>query len=325
MTLKRYLIRLYQLGRQFGLDPRRFLCALGAMPAFVRDYRRFRRGHMGSIYLTPQLHDRPAEGGATKSEYFWQDLIVARWINEAGPEKHVAVGSRIDGFVAHVASFREIEVFDVRPVSAQLPNVTFKQADLMVPTNIEPLIAGGVLRFAVLPPCTGAFRTGPLRRPGGCTRLQTRPGPSGGTAARARHVLPRHAGWARAGGIQRQLGLCPADHPGAGRRQRPAPATLPGLQLLHRPGGNRAGRTRGGVPPAGPSPLSPGDHAVRQVGIGAGVRRRMLRPNSGGLRYETLERTGQPDCQNLQPQGNFTQSSFVGFCKESAYYILAHA
>ncbi len=49
----------------------------------------------------------------------------------------------IDGFVAHVASFREIEVFDVRPVSTQIPNVTFKQANLMARESIEPLIAGG--------------------------------------------------------------------------------------------------------------------------------------------------------------------------------------
>ena len=38
-------------------------------------------------------------------------------IYAARPEKHVDVGSRVDGFVAHVASFREIEVFDVRPIA----------------------------------------------------------------------------------------------------------------------------------------------------------------------------------------------------------------
>lgn len=143
MNVKRSLIRLYTLGRQFGIDPRRFLYALRAIPAFVRDYRRFRRVYEGVISLNPQLHDRDDEGGVTKSEYFWQDLMVARWINEAGPEMHVDVGSRLDGFVAHVASFREIEVFDVRPVSTQIPNVMFKQADLMAPESIEPSIAGG--------------------------------------------------------------------------------------------------------------------------------------------------------------------------------------
>ncbi|MBL6996694.1 DUF268 domain-containing protein, partial [Desulfobacula sp.] len=83
----------------------------------------------------PCLHDWYKEGGTTKSEYFWQDLLVARMIFEAKPEKHVDIGSRVDGFVAHVASFREIEVFDVRPITTQIPGVIFKQSDLMNPVE----------------------------------------------------------------------------------------------------------------------------------------------------------------------------------------------
>lgn len=90
----------------------------------------------------PCLHDRYEEGGTTKSEYFWQDLMVARWIHAARPEKHVDVGSRVDGFVAHVASFREIEVFDVRPITTDIPGVVFRQADLMQ-TSVAPNSAGG--------------------------------------------------------------------------------------------------------------------------------------------------------------------------------------
>lgn len=86
---------------------------------------------MGLVAFNPQLHDRYVEAGVTKSEYFWQDLIVARWIHAAKPKRHVDVGSRTDGFVAHVASFREIEVFDVRPITTEIPGVTFRQADLM--------------------------------------------------------------------------------------------------------------------------------------------------------------------------------------------------
>jgi hypothetical protein len=91
--------------------------------------------------LMPCLHDRYEEGGTTKNEYFWQDLLVARWIHDAKPQKHVDVGSRVDGFVAHVASFREIEVFDVRPTINQIPGVVFKQADLMQPVVLPS--AGG--------------------------------------------------------------------------------------------------------------------------------------------------------------------------------------
>ena len=128
------LLRLYWLLRaQFGIDPIKALRSLQGLPRFVRDYFRFRSGYAGRLELLPCLHDWHDEGGATKLEYFWQDLLVARRIFAAKPAKHVDVGSLVGGFVAHVASFREIEVFDVRPISAQVPGVTFKQADLMQP------------------------------------------------------------------------------------------------------------------------------------------------------------------------------------------------
>jgi SAM-dependent methyltransferase len=43
----------------------------------------------------------------------------------------VDVGSRIDGFVAHVAAFREIEVFDIRALTVEVPNIRFRQCDVM--------------------------------------------------------------------------------------------------------------------------------------------------------------------------------------------------
>ena len=74
--------------------------------------------------MVPCLQDWYEDNGTTKNEYFWQGLVVARMIFERCPEKHVDVGSRVDGFVAHVACFREIEVFDVRPSSAKIPGVS---------------------------------------------------------------------------------------------------------------------------------------------------------------------------------------------------------
>lgn len=87
----------------------------------------------------PCLQDRWEEAGVTRSEYFWQDLLVARMIHEAKANKHVDVGSRIDGFVAHVASFRELEVLDVRTVAAKIPGVTFRKIDLMSSEAIASL------------------------------------------------------------------------------------------------------------------------------------------------------------------------------------------
>jgi hypothetical protein len=142
--MKPLLIKLHWLlSSQFGFDLRIFIRSLRGLPIYIRDWNKFRKSFVGTLNFMPCLHDRYEEGGTTKSEYFWQDLLVARWICAAKPRRHVDVGSRVDGFVAHVASFRDIEVFDVRPISTQIPGVVFKQADLMRSDGLPEAARGG--------------------------------------------------------------------------------------------------------------------------------------------------------------------------------------
>jgi hypothetical protein len=137
------LIKLHWfLDSQLGFNSLRFLRSLRGLPMFLSDLRTFRKSYKGKIKLMPCLHDRYEEGGITKSEYFWQDLLVARWIHLNVPKKHVDIGSRVDGFVAHVAAFREIEVFDVRPITTTIPGVVFRQADLMNATTLPGMKKG---------------------------------------------------------------------------------------------------------------------------------------------------------------------------------------
>jgi hypothetical protein len=44
--------------------------------------------------------------------------------------RHIDVGSRIDGFVAHLACARPVDVYDIRPLDVVIPNVRFRQWDL---------------------------------------------------------------------------------------------------------------------------------------------------------------------------------------------------
>ncbi len=76
------------------------------------------------------LNERFDESGIASGHYFHQDLHVARKIFLQNPVKHVDIGSRTDGFVAHVAAFREIEIFDIREQTKKVKNVIFKKADL---------------------------------------------------------------------------------------------------------------------------------------------------------------------------------------------------
>ena len=116
------------------------------IPKFLRDYRELKRQQKNSSIafpfgeLYPCLDDLGAGAGSAKGHYFHQDLLVARRIFANAPRLHVDVGSRVDGFVAHVAAYREIEVLDVRPLAQSIPNVRFRQLDLMAP--LEPSFAG---------------------------------------------------------------------------------------------------------------------------------------------------------------------------------------
>lgn len=83
------------------------------------------------------LNEKFSDSGIASGHYFHQDLLVARKIFQNNPQKHVDIGSRTDGFVAHVAAFREIEVFDIRTQNKKIKNIIFKKADLTeLPNNL---------------------------------------------------------------------------------------------------------------------------------------------------------------------------------------------
>lgn len=128
------------LTEQVGINLLRILKFPAGLVRYLKDYQTFRRKIAGqvpeNVFLWPCMHDWYDQAGATKNEYFWQDLFVAKMIHDAAPVKHVDVGSRLDGFVAHLASFREVEVFDIRPLKAAIPGVTFRQADMMKTESI---------------------------------------------------------------------------------------------------------------------------------------------------------------------------------------------
>jgi hypothetical protein len=132
MAIKAILQKMHWfLASQVGVDPRRFLNSLCGLPSFISGWIAFSANYSGKMEVMPCLYDKHEEGGSIKNEYFWQDLYVARAIFLNNPKRHIDIGSRVDGFVAHVASFREIEVFDVRPITTQITGIRFTQADLM--------------------------------------------------------------------------------------------------------------------------------------------------------------------------------------------------
>ena len=64
--------------------------------------------------LWPIIREKYAFAG-TVGNYFWQDLWAARLVIKSGIKQHFDIGSRLDGFIAHLlASGIEVTMIDVR-------------------------------------------------------------------------------------------------------------------------------------------------------------------------------------------------------------------
>lgn len=120
--------------RQIGIDFGRLSRTLLSLPRYWGDVARYRsctpqRFPLRLRYLKPMLLDYASQAGAADGHYFFQDLWAARKIFAACPERHFDIGSRIDGFIAHVLSFMPVIVMDIRPLTSDVPGLTFVQAD----------------------------------------------------------------------------------------------------------------------------------------------------------------------------------------------------
>src|SRR6516165_5825430 len=108
----------------FGINLGVTKAALGALPRYLRDGRAFKAAMKASGadiplgHAYPVLSDYKESAGAARGHYFHMDLWAARKIFTAAPRHHVDIGSRIDGFVAHLLAFRDVEVVDIRPLSS---------------------------------------------------------------------------------------------------------------------------------------------------------------------------------------------------------------
>lgn len=131
--------------RLCGWSPKTAIINWKLLPRYREQKREFlRQSEISGRSLTfprgpdfPILSEATETGGSANGHYFHQDLLVAGLIHAANPRRHVDVGSRVDGFVAHVAAFREIEVLDIRPNPEVPHRIRFHRLDLMAPLPEE--------------------------------------------------------------------------------------------------------------------------------------------------------------------------------------------
>lgn len=136
---KRFLYQLSHFIHNAGINPKQFFLSFKGISHFIRNYFSFRNQFKNNEKLfaegnlMPCLADRYATAGDCSNHYFYQDVFIASLVYKNNPVRHIDIGSRMDGFVTHVASFREIEVFDIREYKTGIKNIKFVKADLMLP------------------------------------------------------------------------------------------------------------------------------------------------------------------------------------------------
>lgn len=135
MNTSTKLARLRDLAFLAGLNLYQLAC-LRFLPRYFREwcaYERLRGDarfplHVGAAL--PFLVDFTGAAGTARGHYFHQDLWAARRIHAAHPARHIDIGSRIDGFVAHLLTFMPVTVVDVRSLESRVEGLTFVRGDL---------------------------------------------------------------------------------------------------------------------------------------------------------------------------------------------------
>ena len=137
--------KVYNFSRKIGFDPLPMWSFLRFGKRYVRDYLKFQKEGGVITDRYPILVDMVEQAGSACGHYFHQDLLVASRIFHANPLMHIDVGSSIDGFVAHVASFRKISVFDIRPLKIDgHQNIEFTQIDFQNGANLPVEICDSI-------------------------------------------------------------------------------------------------------------------------------------------------------------------------------------
>ncbi|MCI8392282.1 MAG: DUF268 domain-containing protein [Roseburia sp.] len=87
--------------------------------------------------LWPVMIDRFAENG-TMGNYFWQDLWAAKLVIQSGVREHYDIGSRVDGFLAHLLSAGIlVNAIDIRPLPVEVEGLSMVIDDATLLEHIE--------------------------------------------------------------------------------------------------------------------------------------------------------------------------------------------
>ncbi len=118
-----------------GFSPGVLLKSVKGIPCFISDFRKYQRLNRRASFrisirhLFPILLDREDSAGVAEGHYFHQDLWAAKKIFAQAPGRHIDIGSRVDGFVAHLLVFMPVTIIDIRQLDSNIAGLSFIRDD----------------------------------------------------------------------------------------------------------------------------------------------------------------------------------------------------
>jgi Caenorhabditis protein of unknown function, DUF268 len=116
----------------------------------MKEYQKLNRNKNFMVeekYLYPCIYDKTENAGSL-GPYFWQDLWASTLITENNPKIHYDIGSRVDGFIAHLAcQKKKIILIDIRPLGSNIDGVEFIQSNA---TNLENIESESIISLSAL-------------------------------------------------------------------------------------------------------------------------------------------------------------------------------
>jgi len=129
------LRRVLDTGNLFGLNLAKTVRSVQGVPKLVGDAIQYRKQNPPAGFelrvrrMAPMLTDYRGSAGSAGGHYFHQDLWAARKIYARRPARHIDIGSRIDGFIAHLLVFMDVQVIDILPMESKVKGLGFVRAD----------------------------------------------------------------------------------------------------------------------------------------------------------------------------------------------------
>jgi hypothetical protein len=134
---KKILFKIDRFLSSFLVSPYYLIKKFLSIPTYIKNMATYNSFHQNTKFqikfsnLLFTTTDRNKKSGEINSHYFHQDLWAAKKIFENNVSHHIDVGSRLDGFVAHLLPFCNVDYIDIRLMENEIDKLNFIKGSIL--------------------------------------------------------------------------------------------------------------------------------------------------------------------------------------------------